>query len=501
MSELSDTTGIINQQKEVSPANPNYNLIENLLDPGSFSELDALAEHDCILFNADQKKIPGDGISTGYGFINGRPVVVYGHDNQFMGGSSSRIHAVKICKVIELALRTGMPIIALNQSSGLRIHEGVDANSQFSYVFYKTVQASGVVPQISLILGDCIGGAAYTPALTDFIIMIDKQSTLFLTGPAVIKQATGENVSKEDIGGGLMHASQTGLAHFLVDSALEAISLTRHLLSYLPQNNAETPIVISDSTARQRETPNIEEIVPHDKSLPFDVKEVIAEIVDKETFLEIQQLYARNIITGLARLGGHVIGIVANQPNWLAGCLDIDASEKAARFVRLCDAFGIPLLTLVDVPGYLPGKQQEQGNIIGAGSKLMHAYCEASIPKIAVILRKAYGGAYPTLANRGATDFIYALPDAEISVMGPEGAVNIIFRKIVAAAQEPEKQRELLITEYRQAHASAAYSAKKTYIEGLIPASHLRNRLISSFRILRDKISGHPARRHSNIQL
>jgi methylmalonyl-CoA decarboxylase subunit alpha len=480
---------------------PHLQQIHELLDPGTFHELDALAEHESVRFGAERRRRPGDGIATGHGTIEGRAVLVYGHDSSFMGGSSSRVHALKIGKVLDLAVRIGVPVIALNQSSGLRIHEGVDADSQFSHVFYKTVRASGVVPQISLVLGDCIGGAAYAPALTDFIIMVDQQSALFLTGPAVIRRATGEDVTREDIGGGTLHASRTGLAHFLTESTSEALALTRELLSYLPQNNASPAPFVAGPDIMPRAVKALDQLIPLDKTLPFDVRRVIAEIADDGAFLEIHRLYAPNIVVGFARFGGHSVGIVASQPAWLAGCLDVDSSGKAARFVRTCDAFGIPLLTLIDVPGYLPGKQQEQSNVIGAGAKLMHAYCEATVPKIAVVLRKAYGGAYPTLANRSATDLIYALPEAEIAVMGPEGAVDVIFRKDLAAAEDPAAQRAILIDEYRDAHASARYSATRTYIEGLIEAADLRNTVLTSFALLRDKIPGLPVRRHSNIQL
>ena len=471
----------------------------DLLDAGSFQELDALAEHDSRHFGSAVRQQAGDGIVTGYGTIDGQKVLIYAHDPAFLGGSSSRVHALKICKVLDLAVRIGAPVVALNQSSGLRIHEGVDADSQFSNVFYKTVRASGVVPQISLVLGDCIGGAAYAPALTDFIIMLEQKSALFLTGPAVIRRATGEEVTKEEIGGGDLHASRTGLAHFLVQSDAEAIAVTQALLSYLPPNNATPAPQRSGPATLPRELPQLEQIIPTDQSIPFDIHTVINELADDADFLEIHARYARNIVTGFTRIGGRTVGIVANQPAWLAGCLDIDASTKAARFVRTCDAFGIPLLTLLDVPGYLPGKQQECANVIGAGAKLMHAYCEANVPKLAVVLRKAYGGAYPTLANRLATDLIYALPNAEISVMGPEGAVDVIFRKELAAAG-PERRSEL-IAEYRDAHASAHYSAARTYIEGLIPAAQLRNTVLAGLDLLRDKLAGPATRRHSNIQL
>ncbi|HDR9584312.1 TPA: acyl-CoA carboxylase subunit beta [Burkholderia stabilis] len=503
---MSDVSGLQDRSREQQDrltAVPGiaFQRIADLLDPGSFHELDAQAEHDCTHFGAAARKQPGDGIATGHGTIDRRPVLVYAHDSNFLGGSSSRIHALKIGKVLDLALRIGAPVIALNHSSGLRIHEGVDADSQFSHVFYKTVCASGVVPQISLILGDCIGGAAYVPALTDFVVMVDQVSALFLTGPAVIRRATGEEVTKEDIGGGHLHAAETGLAHFLVESVDEALALTRDLLSYLPQNNASRVPPLQGPATLPRALPELDDIIPASKTQPFDVRRAIDAIVDEASFLEVHRLHAQNIVVGFARLGGESIGIVASQPAWLAGCLDIRASEKAARFVRTCDAFGIPILTLLDVPGYLPGKQQERANVIGSGAKLMHAYCEAVVPKIAVVLRKAYGGAYPTLANRSATDLIYALPSAEISVMGPEAAVDVIFRKELAGAEDPAARRDVLIDEYRDAHASAHYSASRTYIEGLVEPANLRNTLMASLGLLRDKIPAPPVRRHSNIQL
>ncbi|AOJ01860.1 MULTISPECIES: acyl-CoA carboxylase subunit beta [Burkholderia] len=502
---MSDFSGVEERSRErqAQAAEPPAHVrrIRELLDPGSFRELDALAEHDCTWFGADRRKQRGDGIATGHGTIGQRPVLVYAHDGGFLGGSSSRVHALKIGKVLDLALRIGVPVVALNHSSGLRIHEGVDADSQFSHVFYKTVRASGVVPQVSLILGDCVGGAAYTPALTDFIVMVDQESALFLTGPAVIRRATGEEVTREEIGGGHLHAAETGLAHFLVESGDEALALARELLSYLPQNNASPVPPTHGPTTLPRTLDGIADIVPVSKTEPFDVRELIELLADDRAFLEVHRLYARNIVVGFARIGGQSVGIVANQSAWLAGCLDIDASEKAARFVRTCDAFGIPILTLVDVPGYLPGKQQERSNVIGAGAKLMHAYCEAVVPKVAVVLRKAYGGAYPTLANRSATDMIYAFPSAEISVMGPEAAVDVIFRKALANAPDAVEHRGRLIEEYRDAHASARYSASRTYIEGLVEPAELRNTVTSTFALLRDKIPGAPSRRHSNIQL
>ncbi|PHM44807.1 acetyl-/propionyl-CoA carboxylase subunit beta [Xenorhabdus mauleonii] len=473
-------------------------LIDSFVDRNSFFELDALAEHDCTYFGSERRKIPGDGIVTGFARINGRSVVLYAHDDSFLGGSSSRMHALKITKVLDLAIKTGVPVIGLNSSSGIRIHEGIDAGVQFAEVFYKTVKASGVIPQISILLGDCAGGAAYTPALTDFVIMVKDSSTMFLTGPTVIRQATGEEVTKEDIGSAMLHAKTTGLAHFVVNTPEEALSVARELLEFLPQNNCSPA---PQRVAEERITARLSGIIPRDSNEPYDVTEVIGEIVDGANYLEVHHYYAPNIVTAFAHLCGIPIGIIANQPKTLAGCLDIAASEKAARFVRFCDAFNIPILTLIDVPGYLPGINQEAGGIIGAGAKLLHAYCESSVPKIAVVLRKAYGGAHPTLANKWATDMIFALPEAEIAIMGPQAAVDVIFRRQMADAEDPQARRAELVTEYRNAHASADYSARRGYINGFLDDQTIRPALANAFRILQDKIAVSPGRKHSNIQL
>lgn len=476
-------------------------MVLELLDTGSFIELGAHTEHNSKHFNTERRTVPGDGLITGHGMIDNRPVLVYAHDASFLGGSSGQMHAKKLVKLLDLALTIGIPVIGLNNSSGIRIHEGVDAGATFGEVFHKIVQASGVVPQISLILGDCAGGAAYAPALTDFIIMTETDSTMFLTGPSVIKQATGEEVTKQQIGGASVHAHATGLAHFITESKSDALSLARELLSYLPQNNCEQLYSDTNQDIHQRDTPLVDSILPTDPNLPFDVRDIIREVADEKEFLEVHSLYAPNIVVGYSRIGSYTVGIVANQSSHMAGCLDINASEKAARFVRTCDAFAIPLLTFLDVPGYLPGLEQETGGIISSGAKLLHAYCEASVPKVAVILRKAYGGAYPTLANTSATDLCFALDNSEIAVMGPQGAVDVIFRREIKAASNPTTRREELIHEYREAHASAAYSAKMGYIDSLIEPTELRNTLLSALRLLKDKISKPPARRHSNIQL
>jgi len=411
------------------------------------------------------------------------------------------MHAVKISSLLDLALRIGAPIIGINESSGIRIHEGVDAGAQFADVFYKTVKASGVVPQISVIFGYCAGGASYTPALTDFIIMAGDDAAMFLTGPSVIQAATGESVTKAEIGGSRMHAQVTGLAHFRAKGRFHAVALARELLSYLPQNNATRPALRNEGDIAYRTTKKLESIIPSAKSEQYNILDVIQEIVDNGHFLEIQQEFAPNIVCAFAHLAGRCIGIVANQPAFKGGCLDVNSSIKAARFVRTCDSFDIPLLTLIDVPGYLPGLEQETGGIIGAGAKLLHAYCEASVPKIAVVLRKAYGGAYPTLANASATDFIFALPESEIAVMGPEGAVSVIFRRELENTGQAAVRRLELIEEYREAHANSAYSARKGYIDNIIAKQEVRNALIPSFEILIEKIQNTPLRRHSNIQL
>ncbi len=478
-----------------------HELIGRLVDDGSFNELDALAEHDCLHFGADRRRAPGDGLVAGHARIDGRPVALYAHDPSFLGGSSSRMHALKIAKILDLALKVGMPIVALNNSSGIRIHEGVDAGVQFGEVFHKTVKASGVIPQISLVLGDCAGGAAYTPALTDFIIMLEKGSTLFLTGPSVIRKATGEDVTKEQIGGAELHAATTGLAHFVVGAVDDAFDLTRELLGFLPGNNCTPPPSGKAAAAEPRRVPRLRSLIPESPAQPYDVLEVIGEIVDDGRFLEVHRAFARNIVTGFAHIGGTSVGIVANQPNHLAGCLDVDSSEKAARFVRFCDAFGVALVSLLDVPGYLPGLRQEASGIIVSGAKLLHAYCEATTAKIALVLRKAYGGAHPTLANRWATDLIYSLPNAEIAVMGPEAAVDVIFRKQMAEAANPRARKAELAIDYRDAHASALYSARRGYVDGLVEPEAVRDTLIASLSLLREKIAAAPRRKHSNIQL
>lgn len=475
--------------------------IAGLVDPGSFIELHCLVEHDSRHFGAERRTMPGDGLITGHGKIDGRTVLIYAHDRTFLSGSSSRMHAVKISNLLDLALRIGAPIIGLNESSGIRIHEGVDAGVQFADVFYKTVKASGVVPQISVIFGDCAGGASYTPALTDFIIMAGDDASMFLTGPSVILAATGESVSKAEIGGSRMHAEVTGLAHFRAEGRLHAIALVRELFNYLPQNNATRPPFVDEGDIIYRNTERLETIIPSMKSEPYNVVDVIKEIVDNGNFLEIQKEFAPNIVCVFSHLAGQCIGIIANQPAFKGGCLDVNSSIKAARFVRMCDSFDIPLLTLIDVPGYLPGLEQETGGIIGAGAKLLHAYCESNVPKIAVVLRKAYGGAYPTLANASATDFIFALPQSEIAVMGPEGAVSVIFKRELESAGQSMARRLELIDEYREAHANSMYSARKGYIDNIIAPKDMRNTLISSFELLSEKISNTPLRRHSNIQL
>ena len=430
-------------------------------------------------------------------------MAVYAHDDQFLKGSSSATHARKLSKLYKLALKRGCAIIGINNSSGIRLHEGVDAGVEFGEVFYLAVQASGVIPQISIVVGECAGGASYVPALTDIIIMIKDKSALFLTGPSVIQVATGERVTTQQIGGVDVHSKITGLAHFVVEDEKQAATLAREIYEFLPENNTasvaghrtELPIEAS------RNGIDISSIIPKDPSEPYDVRDVVFSFADDEYLLEFHRDYAPNIVTGLVRIDGTTTGVIANQSLHRAGCLDVDASAKGARFVRFCDAFNLPIVTILDVPGYYPGLEQETGGIIGAGAKLLHAYCEATVPKIAIVLRKAYGGAQPTLCNRWATDLIYALPTAEISIMAPRAAVEVIFRRELSNSENPDETRRVRTQEYRAAHASAEYSARRGFIDGLIEPQHIRETIKNALAFLSTKINGRPWRKHSNIQL
>ncbi|KXG76533.1 Methylmalonyl-CoA carboxyltransferase 12S subunit [Fervidicola ferrireducens] len=474
--------------------------IEKLLDEGSFVEIDAFVEHRCIDFDMADTKAPGEGVVTGYGTINGRLVFVFAQDFTVIGGSLGEMHAAKICKIMDMAMKMGAPIIGLNDSGGARIQEGVDALKGYGEIFFRNTLASGVIPQISVILGPCAGGAVYSPALTDFIFMVDGISKMFITGPQVIKAVTGEEVSPEELGGGLAHNQKSGVAHFLASSEEECIESIKKLLSYIPSNNLEDPPYVEPSDEAYKIIEELNTLIPTDPNKPYDMKELIKKVVDDGDFFEVQPHYAQNMITGFARLNGRSVGILANQPKVLAGCLDINASDKAARFVRFCDAFNIPLITFTDTPGYLPGVAQEHGGIIRHGAKLLYAYSEATVPKITVIVRKAYGGAYIAMCSRHlGADQVFAFPTAEIAVMGPEGAANIIFKKEIEESADPIATRKEKIEEYRDKFANPYQAAKRGYVDDVIEPSTTRIRLISALEMLASKREKRPAKKHGNM--
>ncbi|WP_422449229.1 acyl-CoA carboxylase subunit beta, partial [Thermoanaerobacterium sp. DL9XJH110] len=474
--------------------------IEKLLDKGSFVEIDAFVEHRCIEFDMAETKAPGEGVVTGYGTIDGRLVFVFAQDFTVIGGSLGEMHAAKICKVMDMAVKMGAPIIGLNDSGGARIQEGVDALKGYGDIFYRNTLASGVIPQISVILGPCAGGAVYSPALTDFVFMVSGTSKMFITGPQVIKAVTGEDVSPEDLGGARAHNQTSGVAHFMSQSEQECFDQIKKLLSYIPSNNLEDAPYIETGDSPDKIIPELNQTVPVDPNKPYDIKEIIKNVVDGGDFFEVQPLFAQNMITGFARLAGHSVGILANQPKHLAGCLDINASDKAARFVRFCDAFNIPLITFTDTPGYLPGVAQEHGGIIRHGAKLLYAYSEATVPKITVIVRKAYGGAYIAMCSKHlGADQVFAWPTAEIAVMGPEGAANIIFRKEIEESSDPISTRTQKIEEYRDKFANPYQAAKRGYVDDVIEPSATRIRLISALEMLMSKRETRPAKKHGNI--
>jgi propionyl-CoA carboxylase beta chain len=476
--------------------------VEILLDPGSFVETDKFKTHRCTDFDMDRKKIPGDGVVTGYGSIDGRLVYVFSQDFTVFGGSLSGAFAEKVCKIMDLAMRTGAPVIGLNDSGGARIQEGVVSLAGYADIFQRNVMASGVVPQISAIMGPCAGGAVYSPAMTDFIFMVEKIGYMFITGPDVIKTVTHEEVTKEDLGGALTHATRSGVSHFSARNERECIGMIRELLSYVPSNNLEDPPFVPTNDDASRRDEKLRSIVPDNPNKPYDMKEIITAVVDDRHFFEIQKDYAKNIIIGFARLGGRSVGIVANQPAFLAGCLDIDASRKAGRFVRFCDCFNIPIVTFVDVPGFLPGTAQEYGGIIGHGAKLLYAYCEATAPKVTVITRKAYGGAYVVMSSkhiRGDVNFAY--PTSEIAVMGPDGAVNIVFRNELDAAADPAKEKDRLVAEYRRTFANPFKAAELGYVDEIIMPEDTRPKLIRALQVLENKRDRNPAKKHGNIPL
>src|SRR5712675_1906528 len=473
--------------------------IELLLDTGSFVELDKFKVHRCDDFGMEKKKILGDGVVTGYGAVEGRQVFVFAQDFTVFGGSLSGAYAEKICKVMDLAVSTGCPVVGLNDSGGARIQEGVVSLAGYAEIFYRNVSSSGVVPQLSAILGPCAGGAVYSPAMTDFIVMAKGSSYMFITGPDVIKTVTHEEVDKDDLGGAQAHNARSGVAHFAAEDEPGAIRALRELLSYLPSNNLEEPPVVASKDPLDRRDESLKAIVPENPNRPYDMKEVIRAVVDDRHFLEVHEHFARNIVVGFARLGGRSVGVVANQPAVLAGVLDIDASRKGARFVRTCDAFNIPLVTFVDVPGFLPGTAQEWGGIITHGAKLLYAFSEATVPKLTVITRKAYGGAYDVMASKHIrADVNLAWPTAEIAVMGPEGAVSIVFRREL---EKGARTREELAQSYRDTFANPYKAAELGYVDEVILPEDTRPRLCRALSMLRTKRADVPRRKHGNIPL
>jgi acetyl-CoA carboxylase carboxyltransferase component len=476
--------------------------IDLLLDKGSFRETDAFVVHRTTDFGLDRQKFPCDSVVTGWGTIEGRLVYVFSQDFTVLGGSLGEVHAEKICKILDMATRNGAPIIGLNDSGGARIQEGVVSLGGYADIFLRNTLASGVIPQISTILGPCAGGAVYSPALTDFVFMARGSSYMFVTGPDVVKAVTREEVSFEDLGGASIHAEKSGVCHVAAESEEDAFFLIRKLLGYLPQNNMEDPPFLQNGDDPLRASDELDAIIPDDPGKPYDVKDVIQQVVDNGQFFEIHEGFAANIVVGFARLGGHSIGVVANQPAVLAGVLNIDASEKAARFVRFCDSFNIPIVTFVDVPGFMPGTDQEHGGIIRSGAKLLYAYCEATVPKLTVIMRKAYGGAYIVMSSKHIRgDVNLAWPSAEIAVMGPDGAVSIVMRKEMEQAEDPVKRKAELVAEYREKFANPYIAAERGYIDDVIEPRETRARLFNALEMLSNKRDSNPPRKHGNIPL
>jgi len=476
--------------------------LEKLLDPGSFVELDRFVRHREAEFGMRENRPWGDAVVTGYGTILDRKVFVFSQDFTVFGGSLSEVFAEKVCKVMDMAVKYGCPVIGINDSGGARIQEGVVSLAGYAEIFWRNVQASGVVPQISLVMGPCAGGAVYSPAMTDFVLMVEKTSYMFITGPDVVKTVTGEDVSFEELGGAATHATKSGVAHFTASDEETCLEEARYLLSFLPQNNVDPPPYAYPSDPAEREDASLDTIVPDSPNKPYDMKHVIERIVDDAEFLEVQPHWAENIVCGFARLGGYSIGVVGNQPGALAGVLDIDASVKAARFVRTCDAFNIPLVTFVDVPGFLPGPAQEWGGIIRHGAKLLYAYAEATVPKLTVITRKAYGGAYDVMSSKHIrADLNVAWPTAEVAVMGPEGAVNIVFRSELAESVDPDARREELIADYKERFANPYRAAERGYVDDVIEPRRTRPVLISALETALTKREPKPQRKHGNIPL
>ncbi|GAB4371872.1 MAG: acyl-CoA carboxylase subunit beta [Acidobacteriota bacterium] len=476
--------------------------IELLADPGSFEETDALVVHRCRDFGMDRQRIPGDGVVTGFALVEGRPVAVFAQDFTVFGGSLSETYAQKICKIMDQALKIGCPVIGLNDSGGARIQEGAASLAGYADIFLRNTIASGVVPQISAIMGPCAGGAVYSPAITDFTIMVRNTSYMFITGPDVIRAVTHEEVTKDELGGPVTHATKSGVSHLTAQDDAHAISLIRRLLSFMPQNNHEDPPRLPCDDPPDRADESLNGVVPDNPNKPYDIKQVITGIVDHGDFFEIHDGWARNLVVGFARLDGRPVGIVANQPAVLAGVLDIDASRKGARFVRFCDAFNIPLVVFEDVPGFLPGVAQEHGGIITHGAKLLYAFAEATVPKLTVITRKAYGGAYCVMASKHIrTDVNYAWPTAEIAVMGAEGAVEILYRRQLREADDPAAFKAERVAEYREAFANPYVAAERGYVDAVIEPAETRRRLIGALRRLETKVDQTPPKKHGNIPL
>jgi acetyl-CoA carboxylase carboxyltransferase component len=476
--------------------------IDLLLDKGSFREVDPFVVHRTNDFGLEQQKYLGDSVITGWGTIDGRLVYVYSQDFTVFGGSLGEVHAEKICKIMDMAMKNGAPIVGLNDSGGARIQEGVVSLGGYADIFLRNTLASGVIPQISAIMGPCAGGAVYSPALTDFIFMVRNSSYMFVTGPEVVKTVTHEEVSFEDLGGASIHSEISGVCHVAVDGEADTLYLIRKLLSYLPQNNMEDPIFMPSGDDPLRMAEALDRIIPDDPSKPYDMKDIIHMVVDDGQFFEIHEHFGSNIVVGFARLGGHSVGVIGNQPSVLAGVLDINASEKAARFIRFCDSFNIPLVTFVDVPGFMPGTIQEHGGIIRSGAKLLYAYCEATVPKLTVVTRKAYGGAYDVMSSKHIRgDVNLAWPTAEIAVMGPDGAVNIIFRKELANAKDPLARKTELVEEYREKFANPYVAASRGYIDDVIEPRETRPRLINALEMLSNKRDTNPAKKHGCIPL
>lgn len=474
--------------------------ISLLLDESSFVEIDKFVEHRSTNFDMANVEAPADGVVTGYGTVDGRLVFLYAQDFTVVGGSLGEMHAAKICKIQDMALKMGAPIVGMNDSGGARIQEGVDALSGYGKIFYRNTISSGVIPQISVIMGPCAGGAVYSPAITDFIFMVEKTSMMFITGPQVIKSVTGEDVTQEDLGGAITHNKTSGVAHFMDKTEEECIQRIRELLSFLPSNNLEQAPIYESNDYINRVEDFLNEIVPTNPNKPYDMKEVIKTLADEGNFFEVQPLYAQNIITGYIRLNGKSIGVVANQPKVLAGCLDINASDKAGRFIRTCDTYNIPLLNLVDVPGFLPGIGQEYGGIIRHGAKMLYAYSEATVPKVTLILRKAYGGAYLAMCSKDlGADQVFAWPSAEIAVMGPDGAANIIFKNEIANSEDPINTRAEKIAEYKNTVANPYIAAQRGFVDDVIVPSTTRPRLISAFDMLETKRENRPSKKHGNL--